>query len=205
VREISGRGQYQRRLISDDSPFDRFVAGDDDAMSEGAQRGFQLFVGKAGCVQCHSGPVFTDLSYRNLGLEPTGGDLGRFSVIAEIAADPFNGAGAYSDDPVQGQAFLDAVDPQTDDLQGRFRVPTVRDAARSAPYMHNGSIATLDELIDFYDEGGTDVPDDELAGTKDAALLPLNLTDDEKADLTAFIEALTGNDIPRALTTNTAN
>jgi cytochrome c peroxidase len=196
---------YQRRLVSADSPFDRYVAGEDDAMSEAAARGFQLFVGKAACVQCHSGPFFTDLTYRNLGLEPTDGDQGRFSVIHEIPGDPFNGAGAYSDDTAHGQAFLDAVEPQTDDLRGRFRVPTVRDAARSAPYMHNGSIATLEALIDFYDAGGTDTPDDDLAGTKDPALVPLSLTEDEKADLAALIEALDGEDIPEALTTNTAN
>jgi cytochrome c peroxidase len=162
-------------------------------------------VGKDACVQCHSGPFFTDLTYRKLGLEPTDGDQGRFSVIHEIPGDPFNGAGAYSDDTAHGQAFLDAVEPQTDDLRGRFRVPTVRDAARSAPYMHNGSIATLEALIDFYDAGGTDTPDDDLAGTKDPALVPLSLTEDEKADLAALIEALDGEDIPEALTTNTAN
>jgi cytochrome c peroxidase len=196
---------YQRQLVSQDSPFDRYVAGEEDALPEAAQRGFQLFVGKANCVACHSGALFSDQSHRNLGLELTDGDQGRFGVVGAIAGDPFNGAGAYSDDPVFGQLFIDAVPPQTDDLRGRFRVPTVRDAARSAPYMHNGSITTLAELIDFYDAGGTDVPDEELAGTKASALVPLGLTDDEKADLTALIEALTGDDVPAALTQNTAN
>lgn len=196
---------YQRQLVSGDSAFDRYVAGDDGAMSEAAQRGFALFVGKAGCVACHSGSFFSDQSYRNLGLEPTDGDLGRWSIIGAIPSDPFNGAGAYSDDVVAGQAFLDAVEPLTDDLQGRFRVPTVRDAARSAPYMHRGTIATLADIIDFYDAGGTGVPDDELAGSKDPALVPLNLTDDEKTDLAEFIEALDGDEIPAALTMDTAN
>jgi cytochrome c peroxidase len=157
---------YQRLLVSRNSAFDRFVAGDTEALSESAQRGFQLFVGKASCVQCHSGPLFSDQSYRNLGLEPTDGDQGRYDVVGAIAGDPWNGAGSFSDDAGHGQEFLDAVEPQTEDLRGRFRVPSVRDAARSAPYMHNGSIATLDELIDFYDEGGSDVPDSELAGQK---------------------------------------
>jgi cytochrome c peroxidase len=196
---------YQRLLVSSDSAFDRYVAGDEDAMSEAAQRGFQLFVGEAGCVECHAGPLFSDQSYRNLGLEPPGGDLGRYDVVNAIAGDPFNGAGAYSDDPDFGQMFLDAVEPQTEDLQGRFRVPTVRDAARSAPFMHDGSIATLADLIEFYDAGGTGVPADQIAGTLDPDLAPLGLTDDEKADLTAFIEALSGDEIPAALTTNTAN
>lgn len=196
---------YQRLLVSGDSAFDQFVAGDDTALSAAAQRGFQVFAGNGGCVTCHSGPLFTDQSYRNLGLEPTDGDLGRFNIIAAIAGDPFNGAGVYSDDTVAGQAFLDDVEPQTDDLQGRFRVPTVRDAARSAPFMHNGSIATLDDLIDFYDDGGSGVPNADLAGDRDPSIVALELTDDEKAELTAFIEALNGSDIPAALTMDTAN
>lgn len=196
---------YQRRLTSGDSAFDRYVAGDEDALSDAAGRGFQLFVGDAGCVQCHSGAFFSDETYRNLGLEPTDGDQGRFNAVLPISSDVFNGAGPYSDDPVAGQMYLDGVEPQSDDLRGRFRVPTVRDAARSAPYMHEGTIATLEELVDFYDAGGTDVPDDQLAGSKDPLLVPLGLTDDEKADLVAFLEALTGDDIPAALTANTAN
>ena len=195
---------YQRLLISSDSAFDRFVAGDEGAMSEAAQRGFQLFVGDAGCVTCHSGPLFSDQSYRNLGLESPAGDLGRFNVVNAIGADPFNGAGAYSDDPDHGQMFIDDVEPQTDDLQGMFRVPTLRDSARSAPFMHNGSIATLEEVIDFYDAGGSGAAPVDIAGTLDPAIVALDLSDDEKADLIAFLEALTGDDIPANLTMNTA-
>jgi cytochrome c peroxidase len=196
---------YQRQLIGGPSDFDRFVAGDETAMSAAAQRGFQLFVGGAGCADCHSGPLFSDQSYRNLGLEPTDGDRGRYDIISAIAEDPFNGAGDYSDDTVAGQAFLDDVEAQTDNLMGRFRVPTVRDAARSAPYMHNGSIATLDDLIDFYDAGGNGIPNAQLAGDRDALIVPLNLTDDEKADLRAFIYALDSADVAAALTVDTSN
>jgi cytochrome c peroxidase len=71
--------------------------------------------------------------------------------------------------------------------------------------MHDGSITTLEDLVDFYDAGGTGVPPEEIAGTVDPALVPLGLTDDEKADVIAFLEALSGDDIPAALTTNTAN
>jgi cytochrome c peroxidase len=140
-----------------------------------------------------------------LGLEPTDGDRGRYDIISAIAGDPFNGAGDYSDDTVAGQAFLDDVEAQTDNLMGRFRVPTVRDAARSAPYMHNGSIATLDDLIDFYDAGGNGIPNAQLAGDRDALIVPLNLTDDEKADLRAFIYALDSADVAAALTVDTSN
>lgn len=194
---------YQRRLQRTTSDFDRFVAGEGE-LSESAQRGFGLFVGDAGCVMCHSGPFFTDQSYRNLGLEQTGDappeDAGRFDVVGAIGGDPFNGIGAYSDDPAAGQAFIDAVEPADDALIGRFRVPTVRNAAISAPYMHAGQIADLGALIDFYADGGGPTP----IGERDGLLMPLDLTADDKADLIAFIEALTGDPLDPALADDTA-
>ncbi len=195
---------YQRTLRMTTSDFDRFVAGEGE-LDESAQRGFGLFVGEAGCVLCHSGPFFTDQSYRNLGLEQTGDappmDAGRFDVVGAIGGDPFNGIGAYSDDPAAGQGFIDAVEAQSDDLIGRFRVPTVRNAAISAPYMHAGQIADLDGLIDLYIAGGGPAP----MGTLDPALMPLELDAAQKADLIAFIEALTGDPVDDALRADTAN
>lgn len=195
---------YQRTLRSTTSAFDRFVAGEGE-LDESAQRGFALFVGDAGCVGCHSGPFFTDQSYRNLGLEQTGDapamDAGRFDVVEAIAGDPFNGVGAYSDDPAAGQPFIDAVEARSDALIGRFRVPTVRNAAISAPYMHAGQIADLAALVDFYDVGGGPAP----MGVRDPALMALGLTAAEKADLIAFIEALTGDPIDPALGEDTSN
>jgi cytochrome c peroxidase len=196
---------YQRQLVMGASRFDAFVAETGSLTSE-EQNGFKLFVGKAGCVECHSGAFFSDQSFRNLGLEQTGPnvpatDEGRYNVIDAILADPWNGAGAYSDDVTAGQAQLDTLEDKTDDLIGRFRVPTVRNVELNAPYMHAGQVATLEELVDFYDAGGGNG----TTGTKDALLVPLNLTADEKADLVAFLKALTGEPIPTALTEDTSN
>ncbi len=196
---------YQRLLVMGESPFDQFVAETGTLTSE-EQSGFKLFVGKAGCVGCHAGPLFSDNSFRNLGLEQTGPnvpavDEGRFSVIDEILADPFNGVGAFSDDTTAGQAKLDLLEAKTDDLKGRFRVPTVRNAELSAPYMHAGQLATLEELVDFYDAGGGNG----ATGDKDALIVSLDLTATEKAQLIAFLKALTGQTIPAALTVDTSN
>ncbi|MCB1887759.1 MAG: hypothetical protein KDH20_09135, partial [Rhodocyclaceae bacterium] len=196
---------YQRRLQRTESPFDRWVAGG-EPLNEAAQRGFSLFVGSANCVLCHSGPFFTDLSYRNLGLAQTGpnvpeADGGRFDAVGAIAGDPFNGIGAYSDDPAAGQPFIDGVEAQTDALMGRFRVPTARNAAISAPYMHAGQLADLRALVEFYDEGGGPAP----TGVIDPSLVPLGLSETEKNELIAFLMALTGDPVDPALTQNTAN
>jgi cytochrome c peroxidase len=196
---------YQRLLVMGNSRFDGFVAETGTLTSE-EQNGFKLFVGKAGCVNCHSGPLFSDNTFRNLGLEQTGPNVpaqddGRFDVIDAINADPFNGAGIYSDDTTAGQAKLATLEAKTDDLKGRFRVPSVRNVELNAPYMHAGQIATLEELIDFYDEGGGPV----ITGQKDPDVLVLGLSASEKADLKAFLEALAGQSIPTALTTDTSN
>ncbi len=196
---------YQRLLIMQDSPFDRFVA-ETDTLRASEQRGFQLFVGKANCVACHSGAFFSDNTFRNLGLEQTGpnvpaNDDGRFNVIDAIGADAFNVVGAYSDDVVAGQLKLDNLEPKTDDLKGRFRVASVRNVGLNAPFMHAGQISNLDELVEFYNAGGGNG----VTGTKDALVVPLNLTIAERDDLVAFLEALTGEPLPAALSEDTSN
>lgn len=148
---------YERTVVRGDSDFDRWAAGDDAAMSESAQRGYQLYTTKALCITCHSGPNFSDNRFHNIGVKGSGTlDKGRFDVTKNPA-----------------------------DL-GAFKTPTVRNAALTAPYMHDGSIATLEELVEHYDKGGEDVPN------KSPLMVPLNLTAEEKADLVAFMKALTG-------------
>lgn len=196
---------YQRQLVMGNSPFDRFVA-ETGTLTTSEQNGFKLFVGKANCVACHSGAFFSDQTFRNLGLEQIGpnvpaNDDGRYDVIDAIAADPFNGVGAFSDDAVAGQLKLDSLELKTDALRGQFRVPSVRNVALNAPYMHAGQITNLADLVDFYDAGGGDG----TTGTKDALLVPLGLTDMEKTDLIAFLGALTGEPIPANLTMDTSN
>ena len=149
---------YERTILSGNSPFDRFNAGDKKALSAAAQRGLALFQGKANCVTCHVSFNFTDENYHNLGvgMDKANPDLGRFTVT------------------------------KNDDHKGAFKTPTLRDVAKRPPYMHDGSLKTLEEVIAFYNKGGT--PNQWLS--KD--IRPLNLTPQEQKDLVAFMEALTG-------------
>ncbi len=146
---------YERTLWSVDAPFDRFLAGDAEALSPAAQRGLELFGGKARCGDCHAGVNFTDEGFHVLGVGGEG-EPGR-AQVTHAPAD-----------------------------RGAFKTPTLREVARTAPYLHDGSLATLAEVIDLYDRGG--VPHPNL----DPKLHPLGLTAAEKADLLAFLEALSG-------------
>ncbi len=147
---------FERTLISNDSRFDRFVAGDEMALTESEQRGLNLFRSqRMHCIECHTPPLFTDMSFRVVGV--TGEDRGRAGVL-------FNG------------------------VEGSFRVQTLRNVALSAPYMHNGSLTTLDDVIDFYAAGGGRVRGVE---NMDALIQGFEISTQERADLIAFLQALT--------------
>jgi len=154
---------YEATLFSGNSPWDRFQAGEDDAVTDEVKRGAELFHGKAECNQCHLGFNFTDSRFHSLGIgwdEETGKyrDEGRFK-ITHAAAD-----------------------------LGAFKTPTLRDVALHAPYMHDGSIETLEEVVWHYNRGG--VPG---AANLSPKVRPLSLTTDEAAAVVAFMEALTGD------------
>ena len=124
ITKVTGAlASYVRTIRSGDSPFDRFAAGDQRALSDLEKAGLALFRGKARCDLCHIGPNFTDESFHNTGIAWRNGAL----------AD--EGAG-----------------------QGTFKVPTLREVARTAPYMHDGSLATLEDVVDYYDKGGNSNP-----------------------------------------------
>ena len=146
---------FERTIVSGEAPFDRWIKGDENAISAQARHGFDLFVGKANCVACHSGWAFTDSSFHDIGTAK-GNDIGR------------------------GKLF-----PTSVELRYAFKTPTLRDVARRAPYMHDGSVATLDAVIDLYNKGGIDRP------SRAEEIKPLNLTAGEKADLIAFLDTLT--------------
>lgn len=184
---------FERTLLTGNSPFDRFIAGDENAISESAKRGWQLFQGKARCITCHefnrSNPFFTDNKYHNIGVAMNKegfADLARKAELLakqgqldkrkldELALDP-----AYSE---LGR-FLVTFNPK--DI-GAFKTPTLRNVELTAPYMHDGSEATLIDVIEFYNRGGNENPN--LSGE----MRPLNLTDQEKQDLVEFLKALTG-------------
>lgn len=149
---------YERTIVPAIAPFDRWIAGDEAAISDQAKRGFDLFTGRAECAECHKGWRFTDDSFRDIG---TGGDndLGR------------------------GRLF-----PDSQRLRYAFKVPTLRDVARRAPYMHDGSLPTLESVIALYDRGGIARP------SRDEHIHPLGLSMSERDDLIAFLQTLTGTE-----------
>ena len=159
---------YERTRMSGNSPFDRWRTGKDrSAVTESVKRGFDLFSGKAACAPCHAPPLFTDGGFHNLGIgwnpeTKTFVDEGRYAVT-------------------RGSVF--EGDP------GSFKTPTLREVSRHAPYMHDGSIATLRDVVDFYNRAGTANPDlDDRLRRRG----PLGLTQEEIDDLVAFLGSLEG-------------
>jgi len=152
---------YERTVVSTTAPFDRWIAGDEQAIGAAAKRGFVLFNTKANCAACHSGWNLTDHGFHDVGLPD--GDIGRGKFV-----------------------------PLTS-MQHAFKTPTLRDVARRAPYMHDGSLADLNAVVEHYDKGGVARPS--LSGE----MRPLNLTAGEKNDLVAFMLTLTGDAEPVAL------
>lgn len=151
---------FERTVLSGNSPWDRYVyANEEDALSESAKRGLALFEGKAKCTRCHVGFNLTDGLFHNLGvgMDKDDPDMGRYEVTGE------------------------------EKDKGAFKTPTLRDIQRTAPYMHDGSVETLEEVIELYDRGGEPNP------WLDPKMEPLNLTEQEKADLLAFMKSLEGD------------
>ena len=153
---------YVRTLRSGNAPVDRWRDGDTAALTPSAQRGLLLFIGSANCVSCHVGSNFTDEQFHNTG------------VSARTARY------ATAEDPGRARVTGRARDA------GAFKTPTLRDVARTGPYMHDGSLATLEDVVAFYDSGGRANP------SLDAEIRPLHLTLEQRRDVTAFLVALTG-------------
>ncbi|MGA8006319.1 MAG: cytochrome c peroxidase [Burkholderiales bacterium] len=200
---------YERKLVSRDAPFDRYVAalrrGDPDAntlLSPAAKRGLELFIGPAHCTLCHSGPDFSDGEFHNLGLPRLSGrplDTGRADGLRTLAASPFNGAGPFSDAPHGAAAQRIAYLPSPEAELGKFKTPTLRNVARTAPYMHDGRFASLREVLEFYAKGKA-ADRGLLVGQREATLdLIPHLTLDQISDLIAFLDSLTGAPLPAAL------
>jgi cytochrome c peroxidase len=145
---------FQRSIDPGETAFDRWIAGNEQAIDVHAKRGFLLFNGKARCSGCHNGYALSDGSFHDVG-SAHGADIGR------------------------GRLFPNSVK-----LRYAFKTPTLRDVMRRAPYMHDGSVATIEEVIDLYDRGGIDRP------SRSPLISPLGLNDTEKADLIAFLHTL---------------
>jgi cytochrome c peroxidase len=198
---------YERRIISRDSAFDRFVAGlrsgDESqltAMTPSQQRGLKLFVGKANCRLCHAGPNFTDGEFHNNGVPPARGgqprDAGRYDGAKLVASNEFNAAGRYSDAPNGAAAAKATSIVRSSEQWGQFKTPSLRGIALSPPYMHQGQFETLEEVVRYYSTLEQAVLP---SHHQEQLLQPLGLTEREIDDLVAFLRALSGAPLDRAL------
>jgi len=161
-RVAQALADYERTRVSGNSPYDRWRHNrDQSAVSAAAKQGREVFFDKANCVQCHVGSNFTDSQFHNIG------------IGWDSAARRFTDEGRF------------VVTKKKEDL-GAFKTPTLREVARRAPYMHDGSVATLREVIEFYNRGGR--PNPNLS----VRIKPLTLTTDEMDALVAFLESLSG-------------
>lgn len=199
---------YMRTLISQDAPFDKYVAGDTAAIDASAKRGLKLFIGKAGCVQCHDGPHFSDNKFHVNGLRPEGSHVipeepGRAAIIDRLLNLEWNSASKYSDDPAEGTRRLAELKDAkvVADANGAWRTKALRQADKTAPYMHTGQFKTLREVVEFYNDGGHP---DGFIGTKSELVVPLNLSEQEIDDIVAFLGTLTGAPVPAELRADTS-
>ncbi len=182
---------FERYMSQPDTPYDNFLKGSKSALSASQKRGLKLFKGKANCVECHNGILLSDEKYYNIGVPnpPEWEESGlhqitfRFEQFAkgvdkELFKNVKRDLGLYYREK----------SPQH---KGKFRTAQLRYLKYSAPYMHNGLFFTLEEVVDFYNKGGGK----DHFGTKSKILKPLNLSDKEKADLVAFLESTSGEEI----------
>lgn len=153
---------YERTVVSERAPFDAWIDGNEQAISEEAKRGFAIFNTKGRCSSCHEGWNFTNDGFHDIGLPGT--DLGRGEMLPTISK-----------------------------MQHAFKTPGLREITSRGPYMHDGSIATLEQLIEHYDQGGIDRP------SRSDLIRPLGLTSQEKVELAAFLKTLTSVPGPTVL------
>lgn len=192
---------YERRLLPTDAPFDRYidaVLGGDPAggghLDDAQVRGLSTFLRQGNCVACHHGPQLTDRAFHNLGLPFTGRyDPGRELGARQVLEHEFNCRSPWSD--AERCEELEYLDPSFPDFQQAFKTPTLRNVALTAPYMHHGELATLDDVVAFYDE----LPGGPAVNHRELTLRPLGLSAEGRADLVAFLGALTGEPLPTAL------
>ncbi len=190
---------YQRTLATGPSPFDRYVAdlragGDGgEHLAPAAERGLRLFIGRADCRTCHLGHRFSDNAFHATGVPSIASglerDAGRFDGLRRAQADPFNAAGRYSDAPDGQRARIVTASIGAPEDYAAFRTPGLRNVAETAPYMHAGQLASLEDVVRFYStlEGA-----ERFDHHGQTVLRRLELTEPEIADLVAFLESLTG-------------
>lgn len=193
---------YERTLVSGNAPFDRFLAGDRNAMNEPAQRGLNLFRTKARCAVCHninaSFPFLTDGNYRNTGVAA---NFAGFNALSRLATGASPVPSGTAESMNQGASIRSTLAKQegagelgrfmvSDDALdiGAFRTPSLRNIELTAPYFHDGSAASLADVIRFYNQGGN------ANANRDWELQAINLTEAEQKDLIEFLKCLTSDD-----------
>ncbi|SBS67371.1 cytochrome-c peroxidase [Vibrio atlanticus] len=188
---------FERTMIQRDTPIDNYLLGDKTALSESQLKGKALFEGKANCIACHNGALASDQKFYNIGVPPSPwwNDDGlaqitfRFELYSKGVTEEM-----YRTTKADPGAYFRA---KRKEMLGKFRTPSLRYTKYTAPYMHNGTIPTLEAVIDFYDRGGV-ADDGRTTGypqTKSALIQPLGLTEQDKKNLLSFIEAFSGEQI----------
>lgn len=176
-------GEFVKSLVSRNAPIDKFLKGDAAALSDQAKQGYELFKGKANCMSCHNGPLGSDGALHKTGVPEnpavTAEPLRHITMLRHYST---SGMPNYMNARTDVGSYAITKDPKD---VGKFATPSLRDLKYSAPYMHNGVLATLDDVIAFYDKGGG-------AGSE---LKPLGLTAEEKGALVAFLESMSGDPV----------
>jgi len=209
---------FEHQIYDGNSEFDRFIdeGPRSPAISPRSKRGARLFVGKAGCIDCHAGPLLADGDFHNVGVPQTGpavptladcpdggycdcvngtrclpwGAHHGLRWLRDERRYPWSRNSKHSDDRDDGSRRTYHLRQVDEALKGAWRTPSLRNVALTAPYMHNGAFATLDQVVRHYNNGGRGVAG--AVGRPDVRLKPLGLTEDEAADLVAFLQTLTG-------------
>ena len=186
-RTLTAVAAFLKTITSRNAPIDRYLRGDRSALSAEAKEGLALFQGKAGCAQCHNGALLSDQKFHALGVPEN----------PDIFADPFRHItfrrffrtlGAPNAENYREEPGLYGVTKEKADW-GKFRTPSLREVSRTAPYMHNGSLASLEDVVAFYDRGGGQ------HRNKSPLLKPLGLTAGEKQALVEFLKSLAGDPV----------
>jgi cytochrome c peroxidase len=191
---------FERTQLSGDAPFDRFIAGDQNAISDAAKRGWALFNGQARCVSCHawnpSQPFFTNFKFHNIGVAAKDQNFTALARKARQLIDQGKDKAQITDELALSASYSELgrylVTGQPKDI-GAFKTSMLRDIELTAPYMHNGSEKTLLDVVKFYDKGG------EINPNLDGGMRPLKLTDPQMEDLVEFMKTLTSDAIRRKM------
>lgn len=194
---------YLRKLVSRNAPIDKYVQGDTSALNASQKNGLHLFIGKAACIACHTGPSMTDSKFHDTALGAQGPhvvttETGRYDGVPAVLGCQYNSNSDFSDD--KGSKRLDGV-VQDDSQKGQWRTSQLRQVAETAPYMHTGQFKTLEDVLKFYNDGGSASG---YVGTRDKLDQKLNLSDAEMGDVVNLLKSFTGEPVAPELLADTS-